>query len=309
MAGMTKEEKRLKALGAALRTKLQVRDELPQELPYLGMGSSYFAALAFRYMGLSIYPELASEYFYYLQGARFSEAVILSQSGKSSEALWCADLFQQYTAITNDPESPLATHPSASRVIRLQAGEEKFSSSKTYVNTLLALFKGFGFRMEGSVDALFRRIKAMEEKGKALADEVFSIVSSRPVSGLYITGSGPDIATALQSALILSESSRLCFQGLALAQYDHGPKETAKDSIVIQVVSRGPAYTRNGELRKTITNAGASVLVVEEEGTDNLSPVLFNCIPFNFMAYYLSRQLGIAETFVVGNKVTEVRSL
>ncbi|MBC3789272.1 hypothetical protein [Spirosoma utsteinense] len=35
-------------------------DPLPLHVPYLGMGSSYFAPLAFKYMGVPIYPELAS---------------------------------------------------------------------------------------------------------------------------------------------------------------------------------------------------------------------------------------------------------
>ena len=31
--------------------------KLPLGVPYLGMGSSYFAPLAFKYMGINIYPE------------------------------------------------------------------------------------------------------------------------------------------------------------------------------------------------------------------------------------------------------------
>ena len=39
---------------------------LPLKVPYLGMGSSYFAPLAFKYMNIDIYPELASEYYNYM---------------------------------------------------------------------------------------------------------------------------------------------------------------------------------------------------------------------------------------------------
>jgi glucosamine--fructose-6-phosphate aminotransferase (isomerizing) len=34
---------------------------LPLNVPYLGMGSSWFAPLAFKYMGVPIDPEMASE--------------------------------------------------------------------------------------------------------------------------------------------------------------------------------------------------------------------------------------------------------
>jgi glucosamine--fructose-6-phosphate aminotransferase (isomerizing) len=39
---------------------------LPVQVPYLGMGSSYFAALGLKYMGIAIFPELASEFYQYL---------------------------------------------------------------------------------------------------------------------------------------------------------------------------------------------------------------------------------------------------
>ena len=69
---------------------------LPLKVPYFAMGSSYFASLAFKYMGVEIFPELASEYFTYLRKEpRLPLAVILSQSGRSSEALWCTNVVDQ----------------------------------------------------------------------------------------------------------------------------------------------------------------------------------------------------------------------
>ncbi len=57
--------------------------ELPHAIPYLGMGSSYFASMAFKYMGVNIFPEMASEYYNYISGdKKLPLAVILSQSGK-----------------------------------------------------------------------------------------------------------------------------------------------------------------------------------------------------------------------------------
>ena len=62
------------------------------------MGSSLFAALAFKYMGFDIYPEMASEFYNYLQkGKKYPNGVLLSQSGRSTEVLWCAELFEIYS--------------------------------------------------------------------------------------------------------------------------------------------------------------------------------------------------------------------
>jgi glucosamine--fructose-6-phosphate aminotransferase (isomerizing) len=280
---------------------------LPINVPYLGMGSSYFAPLAFKYIGIDIYPEMASEYFSYLKpGKKLQEAVILSQSGRSSEALWCTDLFDKYTAITNDDNSTLAKGKNAKAVVSIMAGEEHNSSSKTYTNTLLTLFKGFGINAAGAFEVLCNNMQAYQKKGEHMANEIFALLQTGNIHGIYIIGSGPNIATAMEAALILSESTKINFHGLPMAQYDHGPKETAKNSIVIQVISQGPAYGRSIKLSDKIRQAGAHVITVEEPGVEERFSILNNIVPFNFMAYYLAQKFNAGDTFTVGGKVTEV---
>jgi glutamine---fructose-6-phosphate transaminase (isomerizing) len=189
--------------------------KLPLGVPYLGMGSSYFAPLAFKYMGVDIQQEIASEFFYYLkQENKLPHAVILSQSGRSTEALWCASLFEKYTAITNNLKSPLSTSDNSSQSIDLMAEEEQFSSSKTFVNTLLALFKGFGFDASSSVDLLERNFQGYIKKGEEMANRIFEQMNQNHIHGIYILGSGPNIGIALNAALILSESTKKNFHGM-----------------------------------------------------------------------------------------------
>jgi glucosamine--fructose-6-phosphate aminotransferase (isomerizing) len=280
---------------------------LPLQVPYIGMGSSYFAPLSFKFMGINIYPEIASEYYNYLSEPNsVRTAVLLSQSGRSTEVLWCRELFEKYIAICNNTDSTLCKDERVSDIIPLLAGEEKFSSSKTYINTLLALFKGFGKDVTNALQLMEDKMPSYEEKGKALADAVFEIVQGQCSTGIYITGSGPNIGTALQAALIMSESTKLAFTGLPMAQYDHGTKETAKDSIVIQILSGGKSHVRTKALSSTIRLAGGHVFEVEEQDATENESVVHNIIPFNFMAYYLSQKLGVKDMFVVGGKVTEI---
>lgn len=280
---------------------------LPLHVPYIGMGSSYFAPLAFKYMGISISPELASEYFPCLSKNKQTDlGVILSQSGRSSEALWCTLLFQKYIAITNDTDSKLANHGRVKKVIPLMAGDEHHSSSKTYINTLLALFKGFGMDASEAFKLLCAQMEHYETRGREMAGQVFDLLQTGNIHGIYITGSGPNIATALEAALIMSESTKRNFHGLPMAQYDHGPKETARNSIVIQILAKSAAYKRSLGLSEKIKAAGAHVIHVEEPDAEEKFSVLHNIVPFNFMAYYLAAKLGIGETFTVGGKVTEV---
>ncbi len=280
---------------------------LPLGVPYLGMGSSYFAPMAFKYMGIDIDPEMASEFYNYLhKGSKIPNGVLLSQSGKSTEVLWCADLFEKFTVITNDTNSPLGKFNSADNIIPLLAGEEKYSSSKTYINTLLALFKGFGMDITHAVQLLSEKENEYDNQGKQIAAAIFNLLQAGEVNGIYITGSGPNIATAMQAALIMSESTKLNFNGLPMTQYDHGPKETAKHSIVINIISKGKSYERTNHLSATIKTAGAHVFTIEEPAVSENESVLNNIIPFNYLAYYLSQKLQVQDTFIVGGKVTEV---
>lgn len=281
-------------------------DALPLNVPYLGMGSSYFAPLAFKYMGVPINPELASEYYYYLsKNKKAPLAVLLSQSGRSSEVLWCRDLFEQYIAVSNDTNSELCTAPNIASILPIRAGVEQYSSSKTYVNTLIALFKGFGFYPEATVALIAERFAQYREQGEQLANQILAVRKQHPIHGMYVVGNGPNVATAYEAALILSESTKLNFHGLPMAQYDHGPKETAHNSILIQILAKGPAYERSLRLSEMIRKAGAHVFTVEATEVEEPYSILHNIIPFNFMAYYMAQQMNIGETFVVGGKVTE----
>jgi glucosamine--fructose-6-phosphate aminotransferase (isomerizing) len=153
---------------------------------------------------------------------------------------------------------------------------------------------------------LQNRFEQYIQQGQAMAEEVYTVLKQGPVSGLYIIGSGPNLATAMEAGLIMSETTKRNFHGLAMAQYDHGPKETAPGSIVIMILAKGPAYERSLRLAEMIQKAGAKVLFVEEPDTPELFSVLTNIIPFNFMAYFLAERLGITEMFSVGGKVTLV---
>jgi glutamine---fructose-6-phosphate transaminase (isomerizing) len=285
--------------------KLSPRYRLPLRVPYLGMGSSFFAPLAFKYMGIDIYPEIASEYFNYIQGGRKrKKAVIISQSGQSSEALWCAGLFDEYIAITNDIDSALSKNEKASETISLFAGNEEYSSSKTYINTLLALFKGFGINTEDAVGGLAEKMSGYEKLGLKIAGDIYNEITRKKVHGLYIIGNGPNVATAYEASLIMSENTKLCFTGMPAGQYDHGTKETAANSIVIQILAKGKSFDRTQKLSRTISQSGAMVLTIEEPDVEEKFSILNNIIPFNYMAVYLARMLNVTETFAIGGKIT-----
>ncbi len=278
---------------------------LPEKVPYIGMGSSYFAPLALKYLGCNILPEIASEYYHYSHKNKdFPVGVLLSQSGCSSETVWNIERFTEYVAIVNNTDSPLAASTKARQVIDIHAGAEEHSSTKSYVNTLISLYQGMDIDTEKAIKVLENSMQKYEEWGDRQAEQIYNKYTSGSINGIYVLGNGPNIATACEAALVLTECTKIPFMPMALPQYDHGPKESAPGSLVIGISAEGPLKQRTGQLFETITGAGASTVIWKERDVNEyLSPVT-SIVPLNCLAYSLARKLGISRTFVIGNKVT-----
>lgn len=280
--------------------------QLPTNVPYIGMGSSFFAALAMYYQGLPIQPYRASEYYNYISGKKVRDmGVLISQSGRSSEVIWCRDLFKRFIAVTNVLKSPLCVSTNLERVFPILAGKEIGSSTKTYINTLITLYNGLGVDPTPAVELLRGKMYEYEKWGQNTAGMVYELITGKNYKGSYIIGNGPNIATVHQAALMLSEATKYPFIGMSVSEYDHGPKETAKDSIVIVLKSDGVSYRRTNKLFELVENAGAHVFYYDDKDVPEAISPITSAIPFMFMTYHLSKLFKIPKPFIVGEKVTE----
>jgi len=279
---------------------------LPDKVPYIGMGSSYFAAVTLRYLGVKIFPELAGDYFNFIRTLKqFDNAVLISQSGRTTDVLNCASCFKEYTAIVNDIKSPLANQRNLKLVVPIYAGEELHSSTKTFINTLITLYLGHGFDVKAVLDSIERRFNEFELIGNSIGTELYKSIRKQKAK-CVILGSGPNVGIAYQAALMLSESLKYPFVGMSLTQYEHGYKETAEDAVVIVInPSRGILYERTNKLMNVLRSVNAMVFEINESELDEIYSPLTSIIPFFFMADYLSTKLGILEPFMIGNKITE----
>ncbi|MFA5329346.1 MAG: hypothetical protein WC384_16245 [Prolixibacteraceae bacterium] len=279
---------------------------LPDKVPYIGSGSSYFAAITVRYLGVKIFPELAGEYYSYLRKIKqFDSAVLISQSGRTTDVLNCADCFREFTAIVNDISSPLANHQNIKSVVSLLAGNEKFSSTKTFINTLIVLYMGHGFDVRNVLDSVEKRFKDFELTGNSIGSAIYKSLKKKRLKCIII-GNGPNVGTAFQAAHLLSESTKYPFVGMSLSQYEHGYKETAENSVVIAInPSKGILHERTNKLLELLRKADASVYEVNEPELDEIYSPFSSIVPFFFMAGFLKSKLGIASTFQIGSKITE----
>ncbi|MDX8339517.1 hypothetical protein SLH46_10010 [Draconibacterium sp. IB214405] len=277
---------------------------LPEDVPYIGMGASHIATEAFRFMGINFFPEKAAEYFNYLLKYKEPEkGVLISQSGQSSETLWCADYFKSYTAVVNDEDSPLGNHQNCSKKVLLYSGEENHIATKTYINTLLVLYLGFGFDPAEAVNALKKHQKDFDVSGEEIGQLIYSRTIRKKRSCLYILGNGPNIATANVAALVLSQVTRIPVLSMSVSQFEHGFMETSRDALVIGINHEGRESARTKRLLRKIKNAGADTFEVSNKYVESIfSPVTLP-MPFYFASAYLSERLKVKNLFMMGNKV------
>jgi glucosamine--fructose-6-phosphate aminotransferase (isomerizing) len=280
---------------------------LPEDIPYIGMGASNIATEVFRYIEINILPEKAAEYYNYLiKYKNPGNGVLISQSGQSSETLWCADYFKSFIAITNNIHSQLGKHKNCSKQILLYSGEEQQLATKTYINTLLVLYLGFGFDPKDAVYALKNNLVHFEKIGIELGKLIRNKIRSRKKGAIYILGNGPNIATANIAALALSRVSKVPVLSMSVSQYDHGFKETAKDSLVICINHIGLEQARTKHMLELVKEAGAKTFEVHNTLVDSLYSPITLPLPFFFAAEYLSNKLNVKPLFQVGDKVTRV---
>lgn len=279
---------------------------LPDKVPYIGMGSSYFAAVTLRYLGVIIFPELAGDYFHFIRAIKqFDNAVLISQSGRTTDVLNCTSCFKEYTAIVNDPQSPLANQPNLKSVVPVYAGNELFSSTKTFINTLITLYLGHGFDVKCILDSFERKFSEYELIGNSIGSELYKSIRKKRAK-CFILGNGPNVGIAYQAALMLSESTKYPFIGMSLTQYEHGYKETAENAVIIVInPSKGILYDRTNRLMDVLRNVNAKVFEINEPELDEIYSTFTSILPFYFMAGFLSVKLGISSPFQIGNKVTE----
>lgn len=283
---------------------------LPEDVPYIGMGASYFAALTFRYLGINLYPEKAAEFYHYLNPKRrFKSGVLISQSGQSSETLWCADHFDGFTALVNQENSTLTNHRACLKIQNMYAGKEVSIPAKTYLNTLIVLYLGFGFDPKTALQAYKNKLNYFEEIGVTLGELIRKKTRGLRKKCIYILGNGPNIATSELAALVLSEVLKFPVLSMSAAEYDHGFKETSKNVFAIVLNHEGHEMQRTKALMKTIKSAGGEVFELRDSHVDSLySPLTFPLF-FFFAAEYLSQKQKNTSIFEVGSKVTRTHSL
>ncbi|HOU29608.1 MAG TPA: SIS domain-containing protein, partial [Thermoleophilia bacterium] len=203
----------------------------------------------------------------------------ISQSGETpdvAEYVAAATRAGAFTvAVTNREESPLAE--AARVVLPTGAGVERaVAATKTYTSQLAALAM-FWAAWTGRADILDQLAGPVPEAMAAALDGEAAVagVADRLVAAerLIVTGRGYNYATALETALKVTETCRMAALSYSAADLMHGPVAmVGEDSPVLIFAPAGRAQAGMLALERELRGRGAQTMLVTEGGTPSAGP-------------------------------------
>jgi glucosamine--fructose-6-phosphate aminotransferase (isomerizing) len=256
--------------------------------------------------------------------------VLVSQSGRSVEALRLAAAIRDaggpaLCVLTNEIPNPLADL--ATTVLATRAGPEEAPSTASFTTSLLAL---------AAVAAVLRGIDPAQAArdaarvGAASADAMETLLEGHEAlagawrtwlgsrRSLLVLGRGVAAGAAGMGALLFKESTTVHTEAMSGAAFRHGPFEQAGPKTAVAIVALDPATTAfDAGLAADVLAAGSPVAWVGPAGT--APPGTFSCavpvlpgpvaiapamVPFQLLAWRLSRERGTAGMFRHAGKVT-----
>lgn len=305
------------------------------EMAYVtGSGTSYHAGLASQYalssltdMIVSAIP--ASEFNRWVPQSlpRKTLLIAISQSGESIDIINAAKAAlkrkMSVLAVTNTPESTLANL--ADYTIFPRSGREvAVPATKTYVAQMVAIFMlaieiaSFGEEKTADIESMRRSLFNTPE----LIEDIFRSSSGvireaakkyRNENLMFILGSGPNYATALEAALKLKETCMVFAEGFATREFLHGPVRLVDERTLVIMICPSDEIEDYINLSNSFKGFGASIIsIIERDETSKrslanisddvfyvppglpkiFSPITF-VVPIQIFSYYLSVFKGL----------------
>ena len=293
-------------------------------LTLLACGTSYHAALVGRYiiekvLGIPVRVELASEVNYYERPPDGAVAIAITQSGETADTLRAMKRAKAagclLLAITNVMDSSASRIADA--VVYTRAGPEiGVAATKSFTVQLIILYSLaiLSYKVDARRLAdLVMELRQLPEKLERLLSDKDSIEEcARYLSGyesVFFIGRGINYPIALEGALKLKEISYIHAEGYAAGELKHGSFALlGENTPVVAILARDNTYQAMLSNIKEVKARRAAVIVVAEEGDDNVGELadmvisvpavdplfspLVNVAALQLLAYYTARERG-----------------
>lgn len=297
-----------------------------------GSGTSYHAGLASQYAlsnlaNLTVTAIPASEFQYWIPFNMLKKKLLIaiSQSGESIDVINACRIAlergMEVIAVTNTPESTLAKM--AAHAIFPRSGREiAVPATKSYITQLMAIFllaleiaaiKRQSLYIEKIRDELYNIPKLIEKifnfSMERIREKSEKYKDKNPI---FILGSGPNYATALEAALKLKETCMVFAEGFAAREFLHGPIRLVDEKSLMILLSLADEVDGYVSLSRSFKGFNANILSVLEENEASkplieasddffpvpsilfkvFSPILF-IVPIQLFTYYMAVFKGL----------------
>lgn len=294
-----------------------------------GSGTSYHAGLACQYVMFHFGTTLtslipASEFPFWVPSTidRKALLMVISQSGESVDALKAADTAldrgMDILAVTNTKGSTLARKAQYTLITR--AGKElAVTATKSFVAQLAILYllslelaerQGTGEDLAVLRQRLLETPRLISEVLESYSDTMSRLAEDHKDKSLFFAlGSGPNYATALETALKLKEACNIFAEGFASREFLHGPIQLINEKTPVVSIMSSDEIEDLVSLLRSVRRFNAPIISVsddKEELSDIsseticvpkslptiFSPILY-IVPIQLFAYYSSVSRGL----------------
>jgi len=236
-----------------------------------------------------------------------SLVIAISQSGESDdicEVIKEANLQGAFTlGITNNPNSKISNL--ARRIILLNAGEEKsVAATKTYIAQLGVLYFLINIWIKRDTHYEFKNlIYSLKEVLKREDEIKEKVIPYKFMEHCAVLGRGYNLATSLEMALKLKETSYILAEPYSSADFLHGPLALASHGFpIFFFVPKGESLSHSIEIIKILEEKKVDLFLFSNEESlfnkyngffirseipESITPILF-IFPSQLFAYFLT---------------------
>ena len=310
------------AAGFSEKIKEMFRNGKPDKIIFSGMGSSLFvsgiACTYLRRKGINAFTLEANELVRFDRPVVGDETLLVavSQSGNSMETVRLCEVYRSapLITVTSREDGNLASYGRFQ--VFIKSGEEKFTSSKSYTNSVAAMvYLAMIITGESSsVPEFCAELKKCAGQMQLILDDRTLPQDADefllPCRRLTIVGSGASYSTVEHGALVMLETAKILSSEYTAGQFIHGPVEIIDDSFgciifdfdlevrddIDRVISLTEGYGGRTWIitdRKDLTEHERRKVTVYPCGNVFLSPLL-EIVPIQLWAKFNAEKNGLA---------------
>jgi glucosamine--fructose-6-phosphate aminotransferase (isomerizing) len=248
-----------------------------REWLFVGCGSSYYIALSAAaawssITGMRARAIPASELLLFseivLAGSEDLAAVVISRSGRTSEAVRAAQVLERekkirVLAVTGTPDQPLEQIATATLPL-LPCDEQSTVMTRSFTSMLIGL--QYLAACEANNSALlntFSKLPGVAQKAMdGLHPRIRDFAGSRQFADYVCLGQGPLYGLACETALKVNEMSVSYAQTFHTLEFRHGPKSIVGPETLVMFLLSERGYDAECEVLQEVKGLGGTTLTI-----------------------------------------------